>query len=101
MEAVEGIEGVRPLTPHSCRHTYITYLQTLGVDVETIRSIVGHADIDMTAHYIHVQEQTRQQAVAQLGNALGGAKDAPPRLWLAKGIPARKKKEKGRDDLAR
>lgn len=33
------------LTPHSCRHTYVSQLQALGVDMETIQSMVGHADM--------------------------------------------------------
>lgn len=54
--ALLHISGVRMLTPHSCRHTYVSQLQALGVDMETIQSMVGHADIEMTQHYLHVQE---------------------------------------------
>lgn len=50
------------LTPHSCRHTYVSQLQALGVDMETIQSMVGHADIEMTQHYLHVQEESRRAA---------------------------------------
>ena len=49
-------------TPHSCRHTYVSQLQALGVDMETIQSMVGHADMEMTQHYLHVQEEVRQAA---------------------------------------
>ena len=50
------------LTPHICRYTYVLQLQALGVDMETIQSMVGHADIEMTQHYRHVQEEVRQAA---------------------------------------
>ena len=30
-------------------------MQALGVDIQTIQSIVGHADTEMTEHYLHVQ----------------------------------------------
>ena len=63
--------GVRPLTPHSCRHTYVSQLQALGVDMETIQSMVGHADIEMTQHYLHVQEKVRQAAARKLSKTLG------------------------------
>ena len=56
------IEGVRILIPHSCRYTYVSQMQTLGVDIQTIQSIVGYADVDMTTHYLHVQESIRQSA---------------------------------------
>ena len=70
--AISEIEGVRVLTPHSCRHTYVSQLQALGVDLPTIQSIVGHADIDMTQHYLHVQDSIRQQAVGKFAAAFGG-----------------------------
>lgn len=72
--AIAEIEGVRVLTPHSCRHTYVSQLQALGVDLPTIQSIVGHADIDMTQHYLHVQDSIRQQAVSKFAAAFGGEK---------------------------
>jgi len=62
-EALEAIPGVQLLTPHSCRHTYVSQMQALGVDLSTIQSIVGHASVDMTQHYLHVQESIRLDAV--------------------------------------
>ena len=67
-EAIATVEGVRVLTPHSCRHTYVSQLQGLGVDMETIKSIVGHAEIDMTQHYLHVQEPIRKAAVTRFSD---------------------------------
>ena len=68
-EALEKIEGVRQLTPHSCRHTYVSQMQALGVDLSTIQSIVGHADVDMTQHYLHVQDGIRQEAIRRFAEA--------------------------------
>ena len=68
-EYITNIVGVRPLTPHSCRHTYVSMMQALGVDVPTIQSICGHAEVDMTQHYLHVQEEIRLEAVERFGNA--------------------------------
>ena len=68
-EAIGKIEGVRILTPHSCRHTYVSQMQALGVDLSTIQSIVGHADVDMTEHYLHVQDGIRQEAIRKFANA--------------------------------
>ena len=66
---LEKMDNVRVLTPHCCRHTYVSQLQALGVSVETIQSIVGHADMDMTRHYLHVQENIRQEAVERFSEA--------------------------------
>lgn len=67
--ALQKIEGVRVLTPHCCRHTYVSQMQALGIDLQTIQSIVGHADIDMTQHYLHVQDSIRQDAVNRFSEA--------------------------------
>lgn len=55
-DTIAKIESVRQLTPHSCRHTYVSQMQALGVNLSTIQSIVGHADVDMTQYYLHEQE---------------------------------------------
>ena len=68
-QALEAIPAVRVLTPHSCRHTFVSQLQSLGVDLSTIQSIVGHAEVDMTQHYLHVQAPIRQSAIARFSEA--------------------------------
>ena len=73
-KAVKGVEGVRVLTPHSCRHTYVSQMQMLGVDLATIQSIVGHADVDMTKHYLHVQEPVKLAAIEKFSSAFSGEK---------------------------
>lgn len=73
-EAIAAVEGVRVLTGHCCRHTYVSQLQGLGVDLETIMSIVGHAEVDMTKHYLHVQEPIRQDAVNRFSDMFVDAK---------------------------
>ena len=63
--ALEQI-GVRPLNPHEARHTYVSQLQACGVDIETISHMTGHADIDMTEHYLHVRSSTLKDAAKKL-----------------------------------
>ena len=70
-EEIASVQGVRALTPHSCRHTYVSQMQALGVDIQTIQSIVGHADTEMTEHYLHVQDSIRQNAVQRFSEAFG------------------------------
>lgn len=78
--AISEIEGVRVLTPHSCRHTYVSQLQALGVDLPTIQSIVGHADVDMTRHYLHVQDSIRQDAINRFAAAFGSSENTLDQL---------------------
>lgn len=76
-KALEAIPEVPNLTPHSCRHTYVSQMQALGVDLPTIQSIVGHADIDMTQHYLHVQESIRLDAIDRFSKAFPGTHGQP------------------------
>lgn len=76
-KALEGIPEVPLLTPHSCRHTYVSQMQALGVDLATIQSIVGHADISMTQHYLHVQESIRQDAIDRFSKAFPTGHSGP------------------------
>ena len=75
-EYLSMVDGVRILTPHSCRHTYVSQLQALRVDISTIQSLCGHAEVDMTQHYLHVQEPVRLAAVEKFGKEFG--RDSEP-----------------------
>ena len=76
-KALEAIPEVPILTPHSCRHTYVSQMQALGVDLSTIQSIVGHADVDMTQHYLHVQESIRLDAIDRFSKAFPTGRSGP------------------------
>jgi site-specific recombinase XerD len=43
-------------------------MQGIGVDIDTIRSMAGHVDIDMTRHYLHVQDPIRKDAVTRFSD---------------------------------
>lgn len=63
---MEEVAGVRKLTPHCCRHTYVTRLQAKGVAMDLIARLVGHADIETTDHYTHTSLETLSKAVKGL-----------------------------------
>lgn len=65
-EALEQVGGIRILTPHCCRHTYVSQLQSQGVDIETIMAMTGHTKLQTTEKYLHVQTETKDDAVAHL-----------------------------------
>lgn len=46
--------NVHNATPHIFRHTYLTILAGLNVDVKTLQAIAGHSDIQITMNrYVH------------------------------------------------
>lgn len=64
--ALQRISGVRCLSPHCCRHTYVTRLQARGVPLEMIARLAGHSNIEETEVYAHTSLQTLAKAVSVL-----------------------------------
>lgn len=63
---LKKVTGVRPLTPHCCRHTYITNLQAEGMPMEYIRLLAGHEDMTTTLGYTHTSIETLTAAIEKL-----------------------------------
>ena len=42
------------LSPHKCRHTYATYLLESGADVYMVKALLGHASVQTTEIYTHI-----------------------------------------------
>jgi len=55
-----GIEGLRF---HDLRHTFGSRLVQKGVDIETVRSLLGHSSITITQRYVHTTDDRKKAAV--------------------------------------
>jgi site-specific recombinase XerD len=51
-------------TAHSLRHSFATHLLDSGVDLHTIKTLLGHSKIETTMVYLHLQTSKREQLVS-------------------------------------
>ena len=53
-EATKRSEISKKVTVHSLRHSYATHLLEFGLDIDTVRKLLGHAHLNTTMVYLHV-----------------------------------------------
>jgi len=51
---------------HALRHSFATHLLDAGVDIYTIKELLGHSDIKTTMVYLHLQSSKRNLLVSPL-----------------------------------
>ena len=51
---------------HSLRHTYASWLVEKGVDLYTVKELIGHSSLSMTERYSHVGENAKTIAIRKL-----------------------------------
>lgn len=56
----------KQVTVHTLRHTYATHLLEEGLDIVSIKELLGHAHIETTMVYLHVAKAGRQAPFSPL-----------------------------------
>lgn len=56
----------KKVTSHVLRHTYATHLLEMGMDIMTLKEVMGHTDIKSTLVYLHVASLGREKAFSPL-----------------------------------
>ena len=75
----------RRITPHTIRHTSACHLLRAGIDLNTIRAWLGHANLDTTNIYAEIDMDMKAKAMA----LCDAAEPEPDRPWkTSKGLMA-------------
>ena len=64
--------GIPDLRFHDLRHSAATLMVTGGVDLVTVKEILGHSKIEMTMKYAHPTPENKRKAVSILGTIFEG-----------------------------
>ena len=58
------------VTWHTLRHTFASRLLDRGVDIVTVKELLGHSTVLVTMRYMHPNLEAKVQAVAKLDSVL-------------------------------
>jgi integrase len=63
--------GVKDFHFHDLRHTFASWLRSLGYDIRTIQKLLGHKDIRMSLRYENLPTEFDREAIEGLDGILG------------------------------
>jgi len=68
--AKESAAITKKATVHTLRHCFATHLMENGVDLLTIKKLMGHRSIQTTLRYVHVRQEHIRAVVSPLDKLL-------------------------------
>jgi integrase/recombinase XerD len=67
-QAVKKAGIIKEVSTHTLRHTYATHLLEQGLDIVTIKELLGHEAIETTMVYLHIAQPSARTAFSPLDN---------------------------------
>lgn len=65
-EAVKKARIIKEVSTHTLRHSYATHLLEQGLDIVTIKELLGHEAIETTMVYLHIAQPSARSAFSPL-----------------------------------
>jgi integrase len=62
--------GIEDFTFHDLRHTFASHMVMNGVDINTLKEILGHSSIAMTQRYAHLAPSFKKKAMRNIDTIL-------------------------------
>ena len=78
-----GIEGV---TWHTLRHTFASRLVNRGVDIVTVKELLGHSSLSVTIRYAHTNLDSKRAAVEKLDGFGDNLVTVQPRVHNSRAV---------------
>jgi site-specific recombinase XerD len=65
-----GLDG-KGFSAHTFRHSFATHMLDAGVDIHTIKTLLGHSKLETTMVYLHLQTRKRLNLISPLDALYG------------------------------
>jgi hypothetical protein len=81
-----ALQGISDVTWHTLRHTFASRLANSGVDIVTVKELLGHSGISVTMRYAHTNIESKRAAVEKLGGFGDNLVTVSPQAHQAKAV---------------